>query len=163
MIRLTAVFALAVSVTFSVAFAQEVSPGDGPTWLGIVTGAVRASETGEIVLVFDAVAVIFTDRPAREVSLTDVPAIVAFGWGPDGDFIVDPPNASLINMTTGTIGVVELTHVELEEDILAFTYVQLEGASPSAGDRIAVTIDGWRRSLNHLTFTCKATHAPLCP
>ncbi len=161
--RLTAILAFAVGVTHSVAFAQEVSPSDNPTWLSIISGTVQTSDTGEIALVFDPVAIIFTDRPAREVSLVNTSDIVDLGWGPAGDFISDPPNASLVNMTTGTIGVVELTHGEIGEGIVTFTYAELEGAPPSVGDRITITIDGFLGGLKRLRNQCRVTHMPLCP
>ena len=134
---LALIFALALAI-YSPASGQ---PAEQPGWLFIVEGQVVAAEGGRLAIDAGASALAFTDRPSRLVQFIDLAAFIADAWGPAGDFRRDPPNASLVDETRGTIGVIEITDAGWEDGITTINFVILEGTLPTAGDRVALTID----------------------
>lgn len=132
-----AAVALAVLSTSGKPAAAE----DAPSWLFLWQGDVVSASEGALTLALPAKSVAFTDRPGREVALVDTQAL-ASAWAPDGQFHADPPNASWVDETTGSIGVVEIGEAAWRDGRLTIGVTALEGGLPSAGARVSMTVDG---------------------
>jgi hypothetical protein len=133
--------------------AAQDAPSEDAAWLFVVQGTVTAIDSAGMELAADRNVVAFTDRPARQARLLVLADFVASAWGEGGDFRRDPPNASLIDETTGQIGVITMIDAVLIGGTLGFKFVTIEGTLPKVGDRIALTIDVvTRRSTDASTF-----------
>lgn len=119
-----------------------------PTWLAVVQGELTAATDGTLTISADAHAVVFTDRPARIARLVTIEHLVDIGWGTEGAFAGDPPNASLIDAGSGDIAIIEMTGVTLTDGTLTITYTLLEGTIPAAGGNVALTIDAFPTAVN---------------
>lgn len=118
------------------------------TWLAVVQGELTAATDGTLTISADAHAVVFTDRPARIARLVTIEHLVDIGWGTEGAFAGDPPNASLIDAGSGDIAIIEMTGVTLTDGTLTITYTLLEGTIPAAGGNVALTIDAFPTAVN---------------
>jgi hypothetical protein len=121
--------------------AAEDAPSEDAAWLFVVQGTVTAIDSAAMELAADRNAVAFTNRPARQARLLVLSDFIASTWSEGGDFRRDPPNASLIDETTGQIGVITMIDAVLADGTLGFGFVTIEGTLPKVGDRIALTID----------------------
>jgi hypothetical protein len=86
-------------------------------------------------------ALAFSERPERAVRFVDLAGLVAEAWAEGGDFRQDPPNASLIDVDEGIVGIIEVTAASYDRGLMSMTFVRLEGGVPAKGSRIALTID----------------------
>lgn len=120
--------------------AQEAADPD-LEWMIIFQGEVREVSDGRIVLAANPHGIAFTDRPDRLVALVETGELVDSAWGEDGDFRADPPNASLINQTRESIGVVIITDAKWSDGILELAVSILDGELPATDDHIALTVD----------------------
>lgn len=132
---------LAALLAVPLAPAAQDAPGEDPAWLLVVQGTVTAVGAATMELAADRNVVAFTERPARQARLMILADLVASTWGEGSDFRNDPPNASLIDETTGQIGIITMIDATLVDGTLGFRFVALEGALPNVGDRVALTID----------------------
>jgi hypothetical protein len=122
--------------------AQAQEAAERPTsWLLVIQGEVTAIGDGTMSLAAEPKIVAFTDRPERRTALLDLAKEVASLWGEGGAFAAVPPNASVVNETEGVIGIVELASAVIEGGLLRLDFVSLEGALPTVGDVIALTVD----------------------
>jgi hypothetical protein len=139
-----------LAVAFAAQLATAQSPDDGHVidWLIVVQGEVTNVADGAMSLAVPPSAVAFSDRPDRLVGLVDLGRFLALAWADDGDLGENPPNASLVDETDGEIAVIEISGMALAEGTLEIAYSLLDGNAPSAGDRIAVTIDAFPTTVN---------------
>ena len=132
---------LAAMLVVPVLPAAQDAPSEDAAWLFVVQGTVTAIDSAAMELAADRNAVAFTNRPARQARLLVLADFIASTWSEGGDFRRDPPNASLIDETTGQIGVITMIDAVLADGRLGFRFVPIEGTLPEVGDRIALTID----------------------
>jgi hypothetical protein len=132
---------LAAMLVAPVVPAARDAPSDDAAWLFVVQGTVTAIDSARMKLAADRNVVAFTDRPARQARLLVLSEFVASAWGESGDFRGDPPNASLIDETTGQIGVITMIDAMIMDGMLGFGFIAIEGGLPAVGDRVALTID----------------------
>lgn len=128
-------------VLFAGNFANAQSAADEPTWLLVLQGEVTGVSEQQLVLRASPRALLFTDRPARQVRFADAASFVDKAWGPGGDFEQDPPNAALVGESDGSIGIIEIEDASWEGAELTLSAILLEGAWPEVGDQVALTID----------------------
>lgn len=123
------------------AFAKECSTGDdGGSALVVLLGEVTSVSNGHVDIIADQYGIVFANRPGRTVRHIDAATLVDAGWGEDGFFLSDPPNASLVG-TNETVAIVEIKTAFWSDGILQLDFVLLEGDLPSSDDRVAFTID----------------------
>jgi len=134
----TAVAAVFLALAVSASVAAESD--EAASWLVVMKGEVIAITDGQTIAA-DPKAVAFTDRPGRTARFVDVPAFVATGWAVDGNLQQEAPNASLVDATKGTIGVITIDAAAWNDGTLVITFATLEGNLPVTGDTIALTID----------------------
>ena len=115
--------------------AQDTSPEDA-AWLFVVQGTVTAIDSAAMELAADRNAVAFTNRPARQARLLVLSDFIASTWSEGGDFRRDPPNASLIDETTGQIGVITMIDAVLTDGTLGFKFVAIEGTRELTADHL---------------------------
>ena len=122
--------------------AQSVE-GERQTWLVALQGEVTAASTDKIEVAAGSHGIAFTDRPERKVALVNLADFVKTLWGKDGEFVADPPNASLVDESKGLIAIVEITNADWREGTLRLEIAHLDGSLPAAGDYVAFTIDAY--------------------
>jgi hypothetical protein len=133
---------LAALLAAPVVPAAEDAPSAGdPAWLFVVQGTVTAIDAAAMELAADRNVVAFTERPARQARVLVLADFIASTWGEGGDFRSDPPNASLIDETTGQIGIITMIDAIVVDGTLGFRFIAIEGGLPEVGDRVALTID----------------------
>jgi hypothetical protein len=121
--------------------ADAEAGASGGAWLYVVQGDVTEVFDTRLAITAGDRVLAFSERPMRAVRFVDLAGLVAEAWGEGGDFRQDPPNASLIDVDDGVVGVVEITDASHDNGLMVMTVVRLEGSLPAKGSRIALTID----------------------
>lgn len=142
--RLAVALSLVIATLGPPAAAQ--SPAE-PQWLLVTQGIVAELRPGTIILDAPPGAIVFADRPDRDVAMIDLRGFVAAAWGEAGELRLDPPNASIIT-DTGHIAIIEITDAIYDNGQLTLWVTLLEGEVPDAGDHIGITIDAFPTAVN---------------
>lgn len=122
----------------------DATDAQTPSWLLVIEGEVQAVSNGVMTLQAEPSGIAFTERPSRQTRYFRVDALDNSAWGEGGTFASDPPNASLVNITTDALGAITLSNAVWEDGVVEMRFEMLEGAPPSAGDRVALTVDHFR-------------------
>jgi len=147
--RLAASAAAGLLLAMTIALPVQAQESDAEVnWLMVVQGRVTDVAGEQMVLGVRPSAIVFSDRPERLVGMLDLAGFTASAWGEDGALKSDPPNASVINETDGSIAIIVVSDMSYADGVLTITFELLSGDAPSVGDELGITIDAFPTAVN---------------
>lgn len=145
--RLLATLAFVAVFAFATSAAAQEDDAE-LQWLMVIQGEVLEVGDGALTLAVPTTAIVFTDRPARQVRLINLAAFVEIAWAEDGTFRIDPPNAALLDETSNTIAIITVSDMRLADKGLILNVTVLEGSLPAPGATVAITVDAFPTDVN---------------